>query len=78
MAETSPIFGISSAARRASRSGKSAPVRANSLTLGFIAVATLTSRKGVSPRPLTTCIISAGVTPLAVIAATNEPALVPT
>jgi hypothetical protein len=41
-------------------------------------VPTSTSRNGVGTCWLTTRIISSGVTPFAVMAATNDPALVPT
>ena len=51
---------------------------ANSSTLGRSSVPISTSENGVGTWPDTTRIISSGVTPLASIAATNEPALVPT
>src|SRR3954469_19799202 len=59
-------------------SGISAPARANSTMFGRISVLRSTSLKGVGTCWLTTRIISSGVTPFAVSAATNEPALVPT
>ena len=60
------------------RSGSSAALCANSSALGRIRVSRSTSAKGVGTCWLTTRIISSGVTPLAVSAARNDPALVPT
>jgi hypothetical protein len=54
------------------------PLRANSSTLSRSSVPTSMSRSGDGTLRLTTRIISSGVTPLAAIAATNAPALVPT
>ena len=59
-------------------SGISAPVWANSSAFGRISVLRSTSLNGVGTCWLTTRIISSGVTPFAVSAATKEPALVPT
>ena len=59
-------------------SGISAPALANSSAFGRISVLRSTSLNGVGTCWLTTRIISSGVTPFAVSAATNEPALVPT
>ena len=60
------------------RSGSSAALWANSSAFGRISVPRSTSANGVGTCWLTTRIISSGVTPLAVSAARNEPALVPT
>jgi hypothetical protein len=59
-------------------SGISAMLWANSSALGRIRVLRSTSLNGVGTCWLTTRIISSGVTPFAVSAARNEPALVPT
>ena len=65
-------------ARPRTFSGIRAPARANSSMFGRISVLRSTSLNGVGTCWLTTRIISSGVTPFAVSAATNEPALVPT
>ena len=59
-------------------SGIRAIAWANSTAFGRISVERSTSLNGVGTCWLTTRIISSGVTPFAVSAATNDPALVPT
>ena len=78
MIEIEPSWPASSRSTAAARSGIVSPARAQLTRFGRSRVPTSMSRNGVCSCWLTTRIISSGVTPLAVSAATNEPAEVPT
>ena len=78
IAESWPTWLAMWRSRPAACSGSRRPFQANSSRFGRSRVPTSTSRNGVGTCWLTTRIISSGVMPLAVMAAMNEPALVPT
>jgi len=78
IAESWPTCPARPRTTRARRSGISASFWANSSTFGRRSVPRSTSENGVGTWPETTRIISSGVTPFATIAATSDPALVPT
>ena len=78
ISETPPGWEISWRASETARSGIVAPLRANSTRFGLSRSPMSTSLKGRFPWPVTTFIISSGVTPLAQSAAMKDPAEVPT